>query len=92
MLTCPVKSAWGIPCPGCGMQRSIMALTEGDLLLSIRYYPALLPLALLAVYTLLHLKFSYKNGARNIVILFSFSVALTLVSYIMTLGGVWFIK
>lgn len=54
MLTCPGKAMTGLDCPGCGMQRSIIALLEGDVLASLKLYPALIPflitIILLAAY------------------------------------------
>lgn len=54
MFACPSKSMTGLDCPGCGMQRSVIALLEGNLWESFTLYPALLPLlitfGLLAVY------------------------------------------
>ena len=34
--SCPVHTATGLFCPGCGMTRSIVALFNGDILLSLR--------------------------------------------------------
>ena len=35
-----------VPCPGCGLTRSIRALWHGDIVLSFRYHPLGLPLVL----------------------------------------------
>jgi hypothetical protein len=43
MLPCPVKTWWGIDCPGCGFQRAFFALLQGDLSESWHHYPALIP-------------------------------------------------
>ncbi len=44
MLPCFYKKYFGVDCPGCGMQRSLVALLKGDLLESLHLFPALLPL------------------------------------------------
>lgn len=44
MLKCSFKSLTGFDCPGCGLQRSFLALLEGDILGCIQYWPGLLPL------------------------------------------------
>ena len=82
MLECHWKSTFGIECFGCGFQRSMVALFEGDFLESIRLYPAAIPLLITIVYTILHLRYKYKRGARNIVILFSFTVFLILANFL----------
>jgi Protein of unknown function (DUF2752) len=43
LLACPIKAAVGMDCPGCGFQRSFMALLRGDLASSWDHYPPLLP-------------------------------------------------
>ena len=66
LLPCPTKHFFHIDCPGCGLQRSILVLLEGDLEKSIALYPATLPLLALLIYTALHLKFNFKQGASLI--------------------------
>jgi uncharacterized membrane protein len=48
------------------MQRSIIALLEGDWMKSLSFYPATIPLFALFVYTALHLKMDFKQGASII--------------------------
>jgi hypothetical protein len=36
---CPFKVATGLPCPGCGLTRSSVALLQGDLVMSLYYHP-----------------------------------------------------
>ena len=78
MLECYWKSQFGIECFGCGLQRSFVLLMEGSFWESIKIFPATIPILLVFLYTGAHLIFKYKNGARNIVILFSTSVGLML--------------
>ena len=69
MLTCPLVKYWNMECPGCGMQRSLIALFEGDLFSSLQLYPALIPLITLFTYTLLHLKYNFTGAAKNITVM-----------------------
>jgi hypothetical protein len=39
LIPCPIKYFLGLDCPGCGFQRAILALIEGDFLKSFRLYP-----------------------------------------------------
>ena len=81
MLKCYWKSTFGIDCFGCGFQRSVKLLLEGDVLGSVQMYPALIPFCLTVIFTGLHINFNFKNGARHIVVLFSVTVAIMLISY-----------
>jgi hypothetical protein len=63
LLTCPSKHFLHLDCPGCGLQRSIVALLEGDIVQSIQLYPATMPLFFTFILTALHLKFNFKQGA-----------------------------
>ena len=85
MLECSWKSHFGVECFGCGFQRSLMLLLEGKIWESIQLFPATIPILLVFIYTGAHLYFKYKNGARNIIILFSISVALMLGNFIWSL-------
>jgi hypothetical protein len=46
-LPCLIKKTFHFACPGCGLQRSCIALLQGHVLQSIQFYPALLPLLIL---------------------------------------------
>jgi len=92
MLTCPFKQHFGYPCPGCGFQRSLIELFNGNLWTSIKYYPATIPLFLMALYLVCHLVFKYRNGARNLVILFVSNISIIYISFVLSLFNVWFFK
>jgi len=86
MLACSWKKRFGIECFGCGFQRSVIALIDGDITASLSLYPATIPILLTFIYTFTHLLFNYKKGARNIVFLFSFSVVLIVSNFIYKLA------
>src|SRR6185312_3674169 len=50
LLPCPFKYLTGIDCPGCGFQRSVIALIQGNLHKSLQLYPAAIPLLLFFSY------------------------------------------
>ena len=81
LLDCPVKQSLGIPCPGCGMQRSIIELLKGNLLKSIEFYPALIPLIIMVLFLILHLIFKFKNGAKILKIIFIVNALIIFVNY-----------
>ncbi|WP_394801149.1 DUF2752 domain-containing protein [Pedobacter montanisoli] len=43
LFPCPIKYITGIDCPGCGFQRSVLALLTGNLTDSFLLYPATIP-------------------------------------------------
>ncbi len=47
MLPCMTKQMIGMDCPGCGIQRSISLLLQGDIISSFLMYPALIPIIFL---------------------------------------------
>ncbi|MCL2596112.1 MAG: DUF2752 domain-containing protein [Paludibacter sp.] len=82
LLTCPSKHVLGFDCPGCGFQRSIVALFEGRLWESLTLYPATIPFFFCMIFTLLHLKFGFKHGAAIIKWSYIFASFIVLAFYI----------
>lgn len=50
MLPCPFKYFTGLDCPGCGFQRSVLALLQGNLGKSLQLYPPAIPLLIFFAY------------------------------------------
>ncbi len=50
LIPCPFKYITGLDCPGCGFQRSLLALMQGNLSESFRLYPPTIPLLLFFIY------------------------------------------
>lgn len=61
LLPCPFKALTGIDCPGCGFQRSLVALLQGDFIKSWALYPPTIPLLLLFIISGLFYRFRIKN-------------------------------
>ena len=87
MLSCPTKALIGIPCPGCGFQRSFIKLIEGDLWASIVLYPALIPILFLFAYTFLYLIYRFNKGTKVIIASYIIVQTIVLVSYINQLAN-----
>ncbi|MEJ7739123.1 MAG: DUF2752 domain-containing protein [Chitinophagaceae bacterium] len=75
MLSCPSKKYLYIECPGCGLQRSFLALLKGDLMNSFLLYPATIPILAMIGFTALHLKCKFKTGA-TIILYLQMSIAI----------------
>lgn len=82
MLSCPTKKYLHIDCPGCGFQRSVLALLKGDFATSFGLYPATISILTLLGFTMLHLIYKFKQGARVIIFLQAISATVILVFYI----------
>jgi len=81
LLTCPFKKFTGIDCPGCGFQRSIIALIGGDISDSFHQYPATLPLLITALFVLLAPKFKIDKNNLAKKTLYMLTGSIILVSY-----------
>ncbi|WP_460679796.1 DUF2752 domain-containing protein [Mucilaginibacter koreensis] len=66
LLPCPIKYLTGIDCPGCGFQRSFVALLHGNFHQSFLFYPATLPLLTVTVYTIADNRFKLDTANNSI--------------------------
>ena len=67
-------------CPGCGLQRSLICLLQGDLKNSLTFHPATIPMLALVIFAALHIVFKFNKGAR-IIIFLQFIVAIITLSF-----------
>jgi len=63
MLSCPFKELTGYDCPGCGLQRSFIALLKGDVIEAVMIFPAIFPLIFMFLFLPIHIKFNFHFGA-----------------------------
>ncbi|MFI5139848.1 MAG: DUF2752 domain-containing protein [Sphingobacteriales bacterium] len=82
LIPCPFKYLTGIDCPGCGFQRSVLALFQGDLHKSFTLYPPTIPLLLFFTYGLAD-KYLKLDNSKNTLkkTLFVINGTIVLVSY-----------
>jgi hypothetical protein len=85
MSSCAFVTYFNIECPGCGIQRAFIALLKGELLESLRLFPALIPYVCTVLIMVSHLIFKFKNGGTYVMYGFILSVILMLVSYVVKL-------
>jgi hypothetical protein len=90
LLTCPFKYLTGIDCPGCGFQRSVIALILGDLHKSFTLYPPTIPLLLFFAYGLADSFFKLDNSTGQIKkTCFIITGSIVLVSYVIKMWGLY---
>jgi hypothetical protein len=90
LLRCPFKYLTGIDCPGCGFQRSVIALVQGNLYKSFVLYPAAIPLLLFFVYGIAdkYFKLDTQNNTLK-KIFFVITGTIILVSYCVKMWGLY---
>ncbi|MEP5254970.1 DUF2752 domain-containing protein [Winogradskyella rapida] len=82
MLPCLWKQTFNVDCMGCGTQRALNLLLQGDFVGAFYMYPAIYTLIIMFAYLVLHLKFQYANGHRIILGLFILNISIIVTSFI----------
>jgi len=85
MLPCVTKQILGFDCPGCGLQRSIILLVQGDFVEAFYMYPAIFALIPLIFILIANKYFNFKYANILIITLSISSVAMILINYILKL-------
>ncbi len=81
--TCLIKSNTGVDCPGCGMQRSVVALLRGDFGEAWDMYPPIFPLLLTFLLILFALTFRrYEWRGKALVASFVLSMVFVVVNFV----------
>ena len=82
MFPCMYKKLSGMDCPGCGFQRSLERLINGDLSNSFDYYPPLIPVLIMCLFLVAHLVYNFRNGAGILKWMFIVNSVIITVNYI----------
>jgi hypothetical protein len=82
MLPCFTKKFLGIDCPGCGLQRSVSFLFQGEFAAAFEMYPAVYTIIPLFALLLADAFYKIKYANKFVIILLVSSVALILINYI----------
>lgn len=82
LFSCFFKSHFGMECPGCGMQRSLIALLKGNITESLHYHLALIPFIITIILLVVQLKIKHVNGGKWVMWAFIVTSAITIVQYI----------
>ncbi|WP_420319870.1 DUF2752 domain-containing protein [Flagellimonas sp.] len=86
MLPCLNKKLFGLECPGCGAQRSVQLLFQGDFLAAFKMYPAIYPIFMLLFFlgSTFFIKYRYAFQIKLFLILLT--AATIVVSYIIKMN------
>ncbi|WP_251805091.1 DUF2752 domain-containing protein [Arenibacter sp. TNZ] len=76
------KQIFGIECPGCGIQRSISYLLDGNFIDALKIYPAIYTLILLVGFVGASLMFNFKNSFKIKIYLLYLNAGIIIISYI----------
>ena len=81
MLPCLSKQVFGIDCPGCGLQRSVALLLQGEFGASFQMYPGLLPMLALFGFLALNRFVSFKKANAITIFLAGTTVLAILINF-----------
>ncbi len=85
MLPCLNKKLFGVDCLGCGMQRAIGLVFQGEFVAAFEIYPAIYSLIALFIYIGINFFFKFKHSNKVIGALAIITVATIIISYIIKL-------
>ena len=82
MLSCFWVKTFGIICPGCGMQRALIAMLKGNFIESFKLYPALIPTLVMFSTLALHIFFKWKRGHLALQWMYLVTLSFIVISFI----------
>jgi len=85
MIPCLNKKLFGFECLGCGLQRSVSLLLQGEFIEAFKMYPAIYTLIPLFILFGINIFYKFKNADRIINILAIISVSIIIIGYIIKL-------
>jgi hypothetical protein len=86
MLPCLTKKFLGIECFGCGLQRSVILLFQGEFMAAFYMYPAIYTLILFAGFLVINLFYNFKYAEKIKLILVVLNVVIIVISYIIKIN------
>lgn len=82
MLPCLNKKLLGVDCMGCGMQRAMVLVFQGEFVAAFQMYPAIYSLITLFIFIGVNIFFKFKHSNKIIGALAILTVATIIISYI----------
>ena len=87
MLPCMNKKIFGIECLGCGLQRSVAFLFQGEFYLAYKIYPAIYSILALLLFIVLDLFFKFRFGHKIKLGLIFLTAIIIIVSYFIKMNS-----
>ncbi|WP_428742730.1 DUF2752 domain-containing protein [Tenacibaculum sp.] len=86
MLPCLNKKLFGIDCLGCGIQRALSLVFQGEFIAAFKMYPAIYTLLLLAIIVGINFFYKIKYAQKIISILAILNIAIIVISYVIKMN------
>lgn len=83
MLPCLNKTLFGVECMGCGIQRSVSLILQGEFIAAFYMYPAIYTLILLFTFVGLNYVKNYKFASKVIISLAIINVLIIIGNFIL---------
>ncbi len=83
MLPCLNKTLFGVECLGCGIQRSISLIFQGQFAAAYKMYPAIYTLIILVLFLIFNFFIKFKHGYKVKMSLIFINVIIIVVSYLL---------
>lgn len=92
MLPCLNKQFFGIDCLGCGAQRALLSLVQGDFLTAFQLYPAIYTILIFLFFLALNFKYKFKYRKKIIITFITFNTLIIVVSYFIKMKNLFLIS
>lgn len=81
MIPCMNKSIFGIDCMGCGTQRSLLLLLDGEFIEAFKMFPAIYTTILFFCFVLLHFIDKTRNYHKLLISFAILNASIMIISY-----------
>ena len=86
MLPCLNKKFFGVDCLGCGIQRALSLVFQGEFIAAFKMYPAIYTLLLMAIIISFNFFYKVKYAQKIISILAILNIAIIVISYVIKMN------
>ena len=86
MLPCLNKKLFGFECLGCGAQRAVVLLFQGQFVEAFKIYPAILFIIPLVIIVAINIFYKFKSASKLIRIFAVLSLVTIIISYIIKMN------